>query len=326
LHLSAIEADRWPAVSVVDMRGTGAALSSALLDACRRTIRAGGRVGVVVNRLGSAASFSCNRCGFVWTCTRCDLPLRLRNEARSKSLFCGHCGHTEAASEECPSCGSNRLGAGGLAVEQTREELKEVLRVEVGLVTAEARDGEEAPVVVGTARCVLDGEWDLVVVPDADSLLFSGANSTERGFGLLYGAAQASRDRLLVQTRSPEYHVLQSALRGDYEAFAAAELPKRRKLRYPPHEHLAEIVFEGTEEKVRRAVESTLRPALGGAVEMLDPVPFAGNGGRPTWRILLRSRQRAALARAAALVGRLSAEGRSRSGLEARINMDPEEV
>ncbi len=325
-RLPAIEADRWPAVSVVDMRGTGAVLSSTLLDACRRTIQAGGRVGVVVNRLGSAASFSCNRCGFVWTCTRCDLPLRLQNEANSKSLFCGHCGHREAAGEKCPSCGSDRLGVTGLAVERTRAELKETLGVEVGLVTAEAREEEEAPVVVGTARCVLDGEWELVVVPDADSLLFGGANSTERGFRILYRAAQASRDRLLVQTRSPEHHVLQAALRGDYEAFAAAELPKRRKLRYPPHAHLAEIVFEGGEETVRRAVESRLRPALGGAVEMLDPVPFAGNGGRPAWRVLLRSRQRVALARAAALVGRLAAEGRSRSGFKARINMDPEEV
>jgi len=60
------------------------------------------------------------------------------------------------------------------------------------------------------------------------------------------------------------------------------------------------------------------------AVEILDPVPFAGK--RPAWRVLLRSRQRVALARAAALVGRFVAEDRNRSGLRARINMDPEEV
>lgn len=325
-RLPAIEADRWPAVSVVDMRGTGAALSSALLDACRRTIRAGGRVGVVVNRLGGAASFSCNRCGSFRTCPSCDLPLRLRSDAGSEFLFCSHCGHREAAGEECPSCGSARLGATGLAIERAREGLKEALRIEVGLVTADTREEEEAQVVVGTARCVLGGEWDLVAVPDVDSLLFGGANSTERGFGLLFGAAGASRDRLLVQTRSPDHHVLRAALRGDYEAFAAAELPKRRRLRYPPHAHLAEVVFEGAEETVRRAVESRLRSVLGGTVEILDPVPFAGNGRRPAWRVLLRSRRRAALARAAALVARLSAKDRNRKGLEARVNMDPEEV
>jgi primosomal protein N' (replication factor Y) len=281
---------------------------------------------VVVNRLGSAASVSCNRCGFVWTCERCDLPLRPRNGASSKSLYCGHCGHREVASKGCPSCGSDRFGSTGLAVEQTRAELKETLGVEVGLVTAEAHLEEEASVVVGTARCVLGREWDLVMVPDADSLLFGGSSSTERGFGLLYGAAQASRDRLLVQTRTPEHHVLQAALRGDYEAFAAAELPKRRKLRYPPHAHLAEVVFEGAEEAVRGAVESRLRPALSREVEMLNPVPVVGNEGRPAWRVLLRSRQRIALARVAALIARFAAEVRSRSALEARVNMDPEEV
>jgi len=60
---------------------------------------------------------------------------------------------------------------------------------------------------------------------------------------------------------------------------------------------------------------------------MLDPVPFPGDGGGPAWRILLKSRKRSALAEAAAFVARLAAETRGRgSSLEARINMDPEEV
>ena len=325
LRLPPVEPDRWPSVAVVDMRGTGAALSSTLLGACRRTVRTGGRTGVVVNRLGSAASLFCNRCGSFRTCPVCEVPLKLGNGAGS--LLCGHCGHGEAAGGECRGCGSDRLGPAGLAVERVRGELEKALGIEVGLLTAEVREGEGAPVVVGTARCVLEEEWDLVVVPDADSLLSGGAGSAERGFRLLYGAAQASRGRLLVQTRAPEDPILHAALRGDYEAFAARELPKRRKLRYPPHSHLAEVVFEGPEEAVRRAVESRLRPALGNGVEMLDPAPFprsAEDGGSPVWRALLRSRRRVALARAAALVSRLAAE--DRSGLQARVNMDPEEV
>jgi primosomal protein N' (replication factor Y) len=208
-------------------------------------------------------------------------------------------------------------------------ELASALGVEVGLLTASEREGEGAPVVVGTARCVLEEGWDLVVVPDADSLLFVGAGSVEKGFRLLYGATEASKTGLLVQTRSPEHPTLQAALRGDYEAFAAAELPKRRALKYPPHAHLAQVTFEGSEEAVRRAVESRLRPALGSGVELLDPVPLAaspGDEGPPVWRVLLRSRRRGALAEAAALVARLAAESRGRGGLEARIDMDPEEV
>ena len=326
LRMSPREPPHWPAVAVVDMRGTGATLSSTLLDACRRTVRCGGRAGVVVNRRARAVSFSCTRCGFVCKCPECDLPLRLRNTPDSKALFCGHCGHREIADKECPSCGSNRLVGAGLTVERVRTELKEALGVEIGIAMMDARESEDAPVVVGTARCVLEGRWDLIVVPDADSLLFGEAGSAEKGFRLLYGAAQASRDRLLVQTRSPEYHVLRAALRGDYDAFASAELPKRRRLRYPPHAYLAEIVFEGPEETVRRAVESRLRPALADGIEMLGPVPYSRDGERSIWRVLLRSRQRSALAKAAALVARLAAEDRDRGGLETRINMDPEEA
>jgi primosomal protein N' (replication factor Y) len=215
-------------------------------------------------------------------------------------------------------------------VERVRAELAGTLDVEVGLLTAGVREVEGAPVVVGTAHCVLEEKWDLVVIPDADSLLFAGAGSTERGFRILYGAAEASRNRLLVQTRSPEHYVLRAALRGDYEAFAAAELPKRRALGYPPHVHLAEITFEGSEEAVRRAVESRLRPALGSEVELLDPVPLAApfprGGERSAWRVLLRSRKRAAVAEAAALAARLAAETRGWGRLKAHINMDPEEV
>ena len=168
----------------------------------------------------------------------------------------------------------------------------------------------------------------MVVVPDADSFLFGGAGSAEKGFRLLYRAAEASRERLLVQTRSPEHQVLRAALRGDYEAFAADEIPKRRTLGYPPHAYLAEVVLEGPESVVRRAVESRLRPVVSGPeIEMLDPTLFS-EGGRPVWRVLLRSHRRAALAKAATLVARLAAEVRNRSneGVKVRINMDPEEV
>lgn len=318
---------RWPSIAMVDMRGTGAALSSTLLEACRRIIRLGKRAGVVVNKVGRATGFSCKRCGFVWTCPVCGLPLALRDTSGAGTLFCKHCGHREGVAETCPDCGSDRLGGTGFAVERVRDELAKALGVEVGLVTADAREGDEALVVVGTARYILEREWDLVAIPDADSLLFGEASSSEKGFRLLYRAAEASRNRLLVQTRSPEHQVLQAALRGDYEAFAAAELPKRRRLQYQPHAHLAEVVLEGTEETVHRAVESRLRPALEHGVEMLDPVPSPGDGGgRDVWRVLLRSRERNALAKTAALVSRLAAEKRGRNGLKARINMDPEEV
>src|SRR5918998_2243951 len=155
LRLPAVAPDRWPAVSVVDMRGTGALLSSALLDACRQTVLRSGRSGVVVNRLGHATSVSCTRCGFVWRCPVCDLPLRLQGAPGAGSLFCTHCGHKEDAAKECPACSSDRLNCTGLTIERVRAELAEALDLEVGLLTAGGRGGGGGPVVGGTAPGVL---------------------------------------------------------------------------------------------------------------------------------------------------------------------------
>ena len=319
---------RWPAVRLVDMRRTGATLSSTLLDACRDALGSGGRVGMVVNRLGYAAFVSCTRCGHVASCPDCDRPLALHGFPGAPSgrsvLVCGNCGRRGEVARQCPECGSERLGEAGLAVDGARASLAEALGVEVGLLTAEKREAQGAPVVVCTPRYVAGGGWDLVAVPDADSLLF-GSGSTERGFRLLYGVSEASRGRLLVQTRSPEHPVLRAALADDFEGFAAAELPRRRTMSYPPYGHLAKITLAGSEDEVRLAVESGVRPAPGAGVEMSGPAAMsAGPAGETVWRLLLRGRRREAVAEAASRVAKMAATRRGR--LRARIEVDPEEV
>lgn len=324
-ELPARPASFWPAVRLVDMRGTGAVLSATLLDACRSAIEGGGRIGVLVNRLGGAISVACNRCGAARVCPGCDLPLALYGAGSSAALICARCGHREAAGGDCPECGSSRLSPSGLAAEGVRKDLREALKLPVGLLTAGEQADEDAAVVVGTARRIQDREWDVVCVPEADSLILGAAmGGVERGFRTLYRAAEAARTRFVVQTRSPEHYALQAALRGDYRAFAAAELPRLRSLGYPPYAHLAEVVLEGPESVVRNAVESRLRPRLSPAVQMSAVVPVSRAGKRTAWRVLLRAAERREAARAATLAVRLG--GRGTGGLRVMVDVDPEEV
>ena len=312
----------WPSVRIVDMRRSGVALSSTLLDACRQVVGEGGRVGVVANRLGYATAVTCNGCGNVRSCPDCGLPLVLHERARL--LVCNRCRHKEGVAGGCGVCGSDRVSPIGLAVERVREEISGRLGESVGLITAGERELVEAPVVVGTPRCVLDEGWDAVILPDADSpLMGTSIRAVERAFRLVYRAAEAARELLLVQTRLPEHYALREAVRGDYPAFAAAELPRLRALGYPPFGHLASVTLEGSGETVRRAVESRLRPALEPAVEMSGPVPLTHAAGSPRWRVLLRSGDRRVVARAATLAAHLSAEVH---GLRAYADVDPEEV
>jgi len=322
-ELPARRAARWPAVRIVDVRGSGTTLSATLLEACRRSVEKGGRVGVVANRLGYATAVTCNRCGAVRACPNCGLPLTFHEKAGL--LVCSRCGFREAAEKGCSVCGYDRVSPTGLAVERVRKELSASLGQPVGLITAGERVLEDAPAVVGTARYVLDREWDAVIVPDPDALLLgSRIGAVERAFRLLYGAAERARELLLVQTRLPQHYALRAAVRGDYPAFAAAELPRLRALGYPPFTHLASVLLEGSEDAVRRAVESRLRPALEPGVDMSAPVLLAGTGASSTWRVLLRSGERRAVARAATLAVRLAAQ--TRDELRVRVDVDPEEV
>ncbi|MFL5991125.1 MAG: hypothetical protein ACJ73W_03935 [Rubrobacteraceae bacterium] len=314
--------ERWPSVRIVDMRGSGAALSTTVLDACRRVVKEGGRVGVVANRLGYAVAVTCNGCGTVRSCPDCDLPLALHE--REGALVCDRCGHREKITDGCGVCGSDRVSPVGLTVERVREELSRRLDAQVGLITAGERELEDAPIVVGTARIVLDEKWDAVLLPDADSALLGTAiGAVERAFRLVYRAAESARKLLLIQTRHPEHYALREAVRGDYPAFAAAELPRLRSSGYPPFAHLASVTLEGPGPAVRRAVESRLRPAVEPAVELSGPVPLAHTGGHPRWRVLLRSGERPVVARAATLAARLTAQIRE---LKVRVDVDPEEV
>lgn len=318
--------ERWPSVRIVDMRGSGAPLSSLLLDSCRRVVGGGGRVGVVVDRLGYATAVSCNRCGAVRRCPDCDLPLAPRG--RAGSMVCSRCGRREPGIPRCEACGSDRLSPTGLAVERVRELLSEAVDEPVGLFTADRWELDDAPVVVGTARCVLGREWDAVILPDVDGALQgSGIGAAERSFRLVHESAESARDLLVLQTRLPEHEVLRAAARGDYEALVAAEAPRLRAAGYPPFGHLASLTFGGAGTAVRRAVELRLRPALEDGVEVSDPVPVARSAERagepPSWRVLIRSPERRSVARNAARAARLATTSH---GLRARVEVDPEEV
>ena len=311
----------WPAVRIVDMRGTGATFSSTLISACRRCMQEGGKAAIVLKRLGYATAISCSRCGTVKICPNCDLPLV--SHGRKGPLVCTRCGYTEKPGP-CAECGSERMRQTGLGVERVRDWLSAVLGAQVGLITAEGRDNADAPVVVGTAPRVLEGEWDAVVLPDADAFLAgSGIGAVERSFRLFYGTAEVARKLLLIQTRVPEHYALRAAVRGDYESFAAAELPRLRALGYPPFAYVASLTFEGSEAALFGAVESRLRPALEAGVEMSDPVLLKRTTERSAWRVLLRAKWRPGVARAATLAARIAART---SGLEVRVDVDPEEV
>src|SRR5262249_988149 len=145
--------------------------------------------------------------------------------------------------------------------------------------------------------------------------------------------------RVLVQTRQPEHASLLAAARHDFPAFAAAELPARAALGYPPFSRLARVVLEGDLEDVDRAADAFGRhlrspaAALAGgpsaAIETLGPAPapLEKLRGRYRRQLLVKAQDSRLLRRLLAVVQPATSTRQKRSApggaVRSFIDVDP---
>ena len=96
----------------------------------------------------------------------------------------------------------------------------------------------------------------LVGVINADTALhLPDFRAAERTFQLVTQVAGRTGrgpkgGRVLVQTFSPDHPAILAAVRHDYAAFAAGELPMRQMLGYPPYAGMIRLVVRGRPEPV----------------------------------------------------------------------------
>ena len=85
-------------------------------------------------------------------------------------------------------------------------------------------------------------------------------------------AGRAARGRLLLETATPDHHVIQALTRGDYHYFAARELAARRETGSPPFRRLVRVSSPV-------APDADLMAALGAlpGTVALGPVPTGGS-------------------------------------------------
>jgi primosomal protein N' (replication factor Y) len=126
----------------------------------------------------------------------------------------------------------------------------------------------------------------LVGVINADTALhLPDFRAAERTFQLVTQVAGRTGrgdrgGRVLVQTFSPDHPAIAAAVRHDYNAFAAVELPIRESLGYPPFGSMVRLVVRGPAEvttgqfadEVARRLRTTLDEAQCTA-RILGPAP-----------------------------------------------------
>jgi len=316
-----------PSVEIVDLRAELAAGNRSVLSRALATgleeLRAGQEQAILlINRRGAASFVLCRDCGASLRCPDCELPYVYHSAG--ELLRCHHCGRRASVASRCPTCGSHRIRYFGAGTQRVEAEVRaQVPHLRVARLDSDAlatrrsfeaiydafRRGE-VDVLVGTqlaAKGLDVPAVTLVGVVAADvTLNLPDYLAAERTFQLLAQVAgRAGRGdgggRVIFQTYAPDHYAVRAAAQLDVDQFAAAELPRRRALGYPPFSVLARLLVsdprrDRAEERARDAAQAVATPG----VEVLGPLPayLPRRAGRWRFQVVLRAADPRARARA----------------------------
>ncbi len=267
------------------------------------------------NRRGFSPFVTCGECGFIESCTSCNVSLTYHKFVNT--LLCHHCGVRRNVRLRCPECDSTKWFFSGLGTQRLEEALKEdipeirILRMDQDTTSKPHAHTEilnqflrkEADVLLGTQMIGKGLDFPdvaLVGIIQADlGLHYPDFRSRERTFQLLYQVAgragrRDERGKVVIQTAFPDDIAVRSVLTGKIEQFYASELSERNELKYPPFSRAAVLMFYGKNQtevenaarEFRRWIDREKIP-----LQILGPVPFIIEKLKNTfrWKIQIRS-------------------------------------
>jgi len=270
-----------PDVEIADMRkeirrGNNSPFSSALKYELEKCLNQGNQAMIFLNQRGYSKTVICTECGHVQKCTSCDVSLTYHKE--ENALLCHYCGAKYKMVDACTECGSRFIRYGGTGTERVVIELQKlfpnarILRMDRD--TTQNKEGHfnilnafaerKADILVGTQMIAKGHDFPavtLVGILDADmSLHFNDFRSAERTFQLLTQVAgRSGRDKqsgkVVLQTYSPDHHVLRQAISYDYEGFFNQEISIRKATAFPPFTDICRVLISAEEDEV--ALETT---------------------------------------------------------------------
>lgn len=268
LHLTARAGTaKPPEVQLLDIRGLQLieGFAADTHQAIAQEIRAGNQVLVFLNRRGYAPTLECHDCGWLATCSHCDLRMTVHQTPRH--LHCHHCGHQRGIPRQCPHCKSTRLQPLGQGTERSEIVLQEwfpntpIIRVDrdstrnknaLDKILTQVHLGEPC-ILVGTQMLAKGHHFadvTLVVIIDADAGLFSTdfRGPEKMGQLLLQVAGRAGRaektGRVILQSHHTDHPLIQTLVQQGYHRFADLVLQERQLTQLPPYRHLALIRAE----------------------------------------------------------------------------------
>jgi primosomal protein N' (replication factor Y) len=311
-----------PAVGTIDLRGQQArgglsrgAISRQMLAAVSAALDAGGQVILLLNRRGFSTHIQCPACGHVVRCPECDIALT--HHRTEEIALCHYCDYEVPAPTKCPACSFAGIRYWGLGTQRLEAEVRarfpNVLAIRMDTDAMQAPGSHERALSAfrsGKVRILLGTQMiakgldfpnvTLVGVINADTALhLPDFRAAERTFQLVTQVAGRTGrgpkgGRVLVQTFSPDHPAIQAAVRHDYAAFAAGELPMRQMLCYPPFASMVRLVVRGPSEPIVAEFASYIVERLAAALAQRQagarvlgpaPCPFARLRGKYRFQI-----------------------------------------
>jgi primosomal protein N' (replication factor Y) len=351
---SRARAQAMPKVEIVDLRRIGAGptgdrrITLPLYRALEETLASKEQAILFLNRRGFAPSVRCQACGEAAACPHCSVALTFHKRG-GVVLRCHYCDYQTPMPAACPKCDARALELEGLGTEKLEDALgaafpeARIARLDRDVASGKAIErvldrvrSREIDVLVGTQMVTKGHDLPhvtLVGVVNADAALsIPDFRAAERAFQLLVQVAgRAGRGeapgRVLVQTYDPAHAAIAFAQRHDVDGFLSRELLDRRELGYPPYSRVALVRVDALDEEVARLACARLadraREAAEPGVEVRGPAPapLARLRNRYRFRVMLRSKDRAALRKA--LLAVESARRDVPRDVRASIDVDP---
>lgn len=267
-----------PPINIVDMTrefrsGNTSMFSGELIENLTNVVNAGEQAMLFLNRRGFSSFLMCKECGYVASCSDCDVSLVYHKE--DNMLKCHYCGKRYKVLTKCPVCGNQNLKLGNTGTERIVKELKEyfpntkILRMDNDTITSKDSyakilnefEQSKPAILVGTQMIAKGHDFPsvtLVGILDADlSLFFCDFMATEKTFQLITQVAgRAGRGtkpgKVILQTFFPKHYVYNLCLNYDYTRFYNKEINLRETTAFPPFSKIVRVLVTSEHENNAR--------------------------------------------------------------------------
>lgn len=258
-----------PDVSVIDMKAERQAgnkynLSSELLERLEKNLQDKKQSILLINRRGYNTFVACDSCGSVVQCPSCSISMTYHSA--NNRLMCHYCGYSVPFTKVCPECGKEDVRYAGYGTQRIEKELEEllpeakVLRMDTDSTSSRYSfekniidfGAGKYDIMLGTQMVAKGLNFEnvtLVGVINADQQLNNDDfKSQERTFDLLTQVVGRSgrgknKGTAVIQTLTPENHVIRQAQNQDYDSFFDNEIVIRRAMVYPPYCDICSVCF-----------------------------------------------------------------------------------